>query len=262
LAARPGRQDRVLFFTQLGKMYVALADYSRAIRAFDDALHDKSKDWEANLERARAFSAIEMNRRAVESYERCIKLRPNAAAPLEELAAVFQRQGFLDKALLYYGKALKIEPKPETVLRIADCHVYAKRIDKATETLEQAKVKLPRAEYDVRLGDIYRQQGSLSKARTAWEEALRANPKLDDVKLKLALIYDQLHRRGDTDRLFQQLLSGYPESPLVHYFRALVLYERGEITASKQEAMVVKRLGPTEIVSHYTDLLLAQMGRS
>ena len=40
LAARPGRSDRVRFSTKLGRMYVALGDYSRAIRAFDDALHD------------------------------------------------------------------------------------------------------------------------------------------------------------------------------------------------------------------------------
>ena len=84
----------------------------------------------------------------------------------------------------------------------------------------------------MRLGDIYQNFGDLPHAGEAWEEALKADPKRDDVRLEARRwIYDQLHRRAeDADRMFKQLLAAYPQSPLVHYFKALVLWERGERT--------------------------------
>ena len=259
LATRPRRKERVRFFTQLGKMRMALQDYSRAIASFDDALHDSPKDWEANLARARAFSAIDLNQRAIESYQRCIRLRPTEAGPYEELGQVYERQGFLGKALNMYQQALARGPKAEIYLHMADCYVHLKNITQAVQILTQAKSSLPSADYDVRLGEIYQSLGDAAHAGTAWEAALKADPRRDDVRLKLTLIYDQLHRQADTDRLFKQLLTAYPSSPLVHYFRALVLLERGEKSAARDEALRVEQLSPTEIVSHYTELLLSQL---
>src|SRR5258708_2355343 len=172
LAARPGRADRVRYFTRLGKTRMAMQDYGRAIAAFDDALHDNPKDWESNLERARAFSSADIYQRAIESYERCIKLRPQEGAPYEDLARVYEKQGSQGRALAYFEKALAREAKPEIYLSMADCYVHLKNITQAIRVLEQAKTRLPRADYDVRLGDIYQSLGDLIRAGIAWEEAL------------------------------------------------------------------------------------------
>ncbi len=259
LAGRPGRADRVRYFTRLGNTRMALKDYGRAIEAFDDALHDNPKDWEANIQRARAFSAADLSQRAIESYLRCIKLKPDAVVPYEELADVYQKQGFLSNAIAYYEKALAREPKPEIYLHMADCYVHMKNVTQAMAILGQAKVRLPRADYDVRLGDIYQSLGDLSHAGLAWEEAIKADPKRDDVRLKLTMIYDQLHRRPETDRLFKNLIETYPQSPLVHYFKAMVLWGRGERTAARSEALFVQSLAPTEEVAHFNDLLLSEL---
>lgn len=259
LAARPAKKERVRLYTRLGKMRMVLGDYSRAIASFDDALHDNPKDWDANIERARAFFATDLNQRAIESYLHCIRLRPQESAPYEELGRVYERQGFLGKALGYYQQALAREPKPDTYLHMADCYVHLKDLPKAVDVLAQAKARLPRAEYDVRLGDIYQSLGDMARAGVAWEEALKSDPQRDDVRLKLAFIYDRLHRRADTDRMFSHLLATYPRSPLVHHMKAVVLWERGEISASRDEALQVERLSPTEQVSHYNELLLQQI---
>jgi tetratricopeptide (TPR) repeat protein len=261
LATRPHRKERVRLFTRLGLMHMALKDYSRAIASFDDALHDAPKDWEANLARARAFSAADINQRAIESYLRCIRLKAAEPAPYEELAGVYERQGFLGKALANYQQALVREPKPEIYLHMADCYVHLKNMTQAIDVLAQAKARLPRADYDVRLGEIYQSLGDLPHAVVAWEEAVKADPQRDDVRLKLTLLYDQLRRPNDADRLFKQLLSAYPESPLVHYFRALVLSERGEKSAAREEALRVRQLSPTELVAHYNELLLSNLGK-
>src|SRR5437879_6069530 len=240
-------------------MRMALKDYGRAISAYDDALHDSPKDWEANLARARAFSAADIDTRAIESYGRCIRLRPQEVAPYEEMAAVYEKQGFRGKALATYEKALARDPKPQIYLHMADCYVHEKNLVMAIQILSQAKARLPRADYDVRLGEIYQSLGDMARAVVAWEEALRADPKRDDVLLRLTLVYDQLRRPADADRLFRDLGASYPLSPLVHYFKALVLLNRGEKEAARTEALRVQQLSPTELVAHFNDLLLSEL---
>ena len=83
----PAGKNACDFLRSSGTCAWRLEDYSRAIAAYDDALHDDPKDWEANLARARAFSAIDLNQRAIESYLRCIKLKPTEAAPVRRIGA-------------------------------------------------------------------------------------------------------------------------------------------------------------------------------
>src|SRR5204863_10152670 len=124
------------------------------------------------------------------------------------------------------------------------------------------KTILPRADYDIRLGEIYRRHGDLKSACSAWEEARKSDAHRDDVRLQLALIYDRLSRPSDTDRMFKHLLEAYPRSPLVHFSRAWVLYARGDREGSRQEALVVQGLNPTALVLHYNDELLTQLKKN
>ena len=259
LASRPPRAERVKLFTKLGYMRMALGDYRGAIAAYDDALHDGPKDWDANIARARAFAAAEINQRAIESYQQCIKLKPREAAPYAELGQVYEKQGFLGKALDQYSRALALEPKPETYLHMADCYVHQKNITEAIQILSQAKSRLPRAEYDVRLGEIYQNLGDIERASSAWEDAIRADPKRDDVKLRLALVYASNRHPQEADRLMRGPLSNYPDSPVVHYIHALVLLDRGDRGGAQKEAQSVQTLGPTELVEHYNDLLISEL---
>ena len=124
LATRPAPKGaRAAFHSARDRCAWRFKDYSRAIASFDDALHDGPKDWDANLARARAFSAIDMNQRAIESYLRCIRLRPTEAAPYEELAGVYERQGFLGKALAIISRRWRVSPSRRFICtwRIVTC---------------------------------------------------------------------------------------------------------------------------------------------
>lgn len=259
LAARPRKAERVKLSTRLGHARMAQQDYSRAIAAYDDALHDSAKDWEASISQARAFSAADLNKRAIESYEHCIRLRPEEAAPYEEIAQVYERQGFLTKAISYYDKALTRDPKPAVYLRLADCYAHQKNMAKAIEILSFAKSRLPRAEYDVRLGEIYLRLGDTPRAMQAWEDALKADTRRDDVRLSLMMLYDHAGRRPESERLYRDVSNAFPESPLVHYLRAMMLLERGERESARVEALRVQQLSPTELVAHFNELLLLEI---
>lgn len=260
LASRPPKRERVKYFIQLGKMRDAAQDYGAAIGSFQDALHDEPESWDANLALARSYGKIELNSRAVEVYMRCIALRPRSVEGYQEIAGIYQRMGYLNKAIAYYQKAIKINPQVESYLGMADCYVRQDDIGHATGILQMAKAALPRADYDVRLGDIYEKQGDWAKAAASWEEALKMDSHMDDLRLKLAMVYGKLHRKSDADRLFRQLMAAYPDSPLVHFLRAWMLFDRGDREGSRNEALQVERLAPTELVRHYNERLLLQLG--
>src|SRR5436305_977388 len=145
-------------------------------------------------------------------YKGYMKLQPNSAEPYEGIARVYQQLGFLNKAVTHFQKALTIEKKPETYLALSDTFVRQGDIVQARDILQQAKAVLPRADYDVRLGEIYRHHGDIKKACAAWEDALKIDPHRDDVRLQLAIAYDWIQRPAETDRMFRRLLADYPAS--------------------------------------------------
>jgi tetratricopeptide (TPR) repeat protein len=261
LSARPSKTERVKFFIELGRLRDASQDYSGAISSFQDALHDQPDSWDANLALARSYGKIELNSQAIDAYKHCILLRPKSEEGYQEIAGIYQHMGYLNKAINFYQKAIKIKPQVESYLGMADCYVRQDDITHATEILQQAKTVLPRADYDVRLGDIYEKQGNWSKAAASWEEALHTDARLDDLRLKLAMVYTKLHRKTDADRLLKELMTRYPDSPLVHFLRAWILFDRGDRQGSRSEALQVERLDPTELVRHYNERLLLQLGK-
>jgi tetratricopeptide (TPR) repeat protein len=259
LASRPSRRQRVEMFIQLGKMRVALQDFGGAISAFQDALHDNPHSWEARLALARAYARVELNSRALGEYGKCIDLHPKAPEPYEEMAAVYQRLSYYGKAIAFYQKALRLRARPESFLGMADCYAHQDNFSQATNVLQQAKAVLPRADYDVRLGSIYRDRGDLMHAVGAWEEALKTDASRDDVRLNLALAYGELRRFRDAEAMYRPLLKRYPQSPLVHFLHAWTLYDRADYRAAKSEALAVKGLSPSEVVRHYDERLLNEL---
>jgi tetratricopeptide (TPR) repeat protein len=259
LASRPSRRDRIQYNIALGQMREAVQNYGGAIAAYQDAQHDDPDSWDANLCLARAYDHAELNVNAIGVYQQCMKLRPTAPEPYEGLAKVYAQLGFLNKAVDHYKKALDREKRPETYLALSDTYARQGDSERAQQILQTAKTLLPRADYDVRLGEIYRKHGALKKACAGWEEALKLDPQRNDVRLQLALAYDRIHRAADSDRMFKTLLAVYPQSPLVHYSRAWVLFARGDHAGAKQEALAVQALGPTAVVQHFNNHLLEEL---
>lgn len=259
LASRPSRRDRIEYSIALGHMREANEDYGNAIAAYQDAQHDDPKSWEANLSLARAYDHAELNANAIEVYKKCMQLKPSAWEPYEGLAHVYSQLGFLNKAVENYLKALTLEKRPEIYLALSDTYARQGDMERAQQILQTAKVLLPRADYDVRLGEIYRKHGALKKACAAWEEALRLDPQRNDVRLQLALAYDRINRPTDSDVMFKTLMADYPQSPLVHYSRAWVLFARGDHAGAKKEALTVEALGATAVVQHFNSQLLQEL---
>lgn len=259
LASRPSRRQRVELFVALGRMRFALQDFNGAIGAFEDALHDDPHSWEAHFSLAQAYARVELNTRAIEEYQRCLALKPEALDAYEEMASIYQRLSYFDKAIACYEKVLQREARPESFLGLADCYVGEDDFGRATEILQRAKAVLPRADYDVQLGEVYRKRGYLAQAVSSWKEALQLDPGRDDVRLSLAVVEGQMRQFTDADRLYRRLLAAFPKSPLVHFCHAWALYDRGDRRAARMEALTVRALEPADMIKQYNERLLAQL---
>lgn len=260
LASRPPRHERVRFFIELGRMRESVQDYSGAISAYEDAIHDDAKSFDARMLLGYAYAKVDLYKPAEDAFVAAHKIRAKAHEPLQGVADLYAKRGYPDKAITAYRKALDLEPRQASAtLGLADCYMRLSDFANAQLVLERAASIAPSAEFNRRLAELYRRQGNPEKALAALETALKSDEKRDDILLNLAMLYAQTGRSKDSDRVFQALQKTYPASPLVRFMNAWVLYERGDRSGARHQALEARRLAPTTLVKHYNDKLLQRL---
>ena len=123
-----------------------------------------------------------------EAYDRCLKQTQAAKAEaLWKEGKVQESVGSLRDAVQYYQQAVKLDPKAEYLThlveillpRTTDLHYLADLAQKVTE-------QKPDVAYHWQLlGQVYEQARLLKKAQSAYERALKLDPKNDGVKKAL-----------------------------------------------------------------------------
>jgi len=258
LATRPGKKERVRLFTELGRLRQSTGDYKGAISAYEDARHDDSRAWQANLQLAEVYAKVGMYQQSEQVYLHCLALRPNDVGARDGLGHLYTERGFLKQAIDIYTETLKHRPTAKTYTGLSECYWRRNNFSSAIETLEKAKASGIPGDYDTALGFVYRRQGNFSQAAAAWEKVLWAHPDRVDIKLNLVWVYEPLGRTKDSERLLKELLAAYPQSPLLHFTQAWISARHGNITAARREAAHVDELSPTDLVKHYNERLIQE----
>ncbi len=262
LASRPPKAERVKLFIELGRMREAVLDYRGAIRAYEDALHDNRKSFEAHMLLGKVYTHSDLYKQGVDSFQAAQALDSGSSQPHQALGDAYARRGYLEKAIHAYEDALSRDATlVSAYLGLADVYARMSNFTQAEETLQRAETMAPAAEYQVRLGLLHRRQGRLKKARETWEKALGNDPKRDDVRLDLALVDEALGDHPAADLLFADLLKRYPQSPLVLFFRARALARRGQTAEAKRLAVNALTLSPSTLVQHYNKKLIERLDR-
>lgn len=262
LASRPPRRERVLYFTELGKIRDAMDDPSGAIDAYEDAIHDDSHAFEARIRLGTAYARIDLYAPAEHAYQNAARLNPRSHEPWRGLGKLYLRRGYLEKAVESLDAARQLAPGDlETALLLADAYRRRGQPEAAETLLQQMRTRGASELIDVRLGELYRARGQWAKAAQAWEQALAARPALPEVRLNLSLAYEQLGRSREAERLLDGLLKEFPRSPLLHFWRAKMAMNRGETGGARTHALEVRRLRATPLILSLTDQLLAQLER-
>jgi tetratricopeptide (TPR) repeat protein len=148
--------------------------------------------------------------KAIQSYQKVIKLDPNYVEAYNNLGIIYQELGDFDKAFEAYQKSVEINPHYEKGYNNLGILYYLQgHNEEALESYRKAlAINSNSIESHINLGVLLKKQGHLDKAIESYQNALEINPLLREVHYNIALLYEQ---------------SGNIESAIGHYLQFISL---------------------------------------
>ncbi len=156
------------------------------------------------------------------------------AALLYRKAVSFQKEMRWQKAIETYQRLLKLEPmSAEVYNNLGVCYEKKGELKMAATSFEKAISINPRfyPSYN-NLGIIYYRLKNFDKARAAYEQALQLNPGNSQSEINLALVYERLRRRQLAQRTLERVLANDPENVEAHYNLGRILEDQGKPEAA------------------------------
>ena len=96
---------------QLGKQYVTLKDYKKALAAYDFAIISDDTFVGAYLERGKVLETLKRHEDAIENYSITLKLDDPSSFALLRIGACHEKLGNLELAIQYYDRTVHEDPQ-------------------------------------------------------------------------------------------------------------------------------------------------------
>ncbi len=148
--------------------------------------------------------------RAIEIYEKALRMSPNFAEGHNNLGVAYQDKGLLDNAMREYKLAIRLKPN------------YPEAYNNLGWALLQA-------------GDV---DGAIAK----YQQALKYGTEFVHIQINLAWAY---HQKGDYDtaiRINQEILNKHPDELLARYNLALAYLCKGDTKRAEKEYKIAFKL--------------------
>jgi protein O-mannosyl-transferase len=151
-----------------------------AIPALQDGVRLRPQDASAHLNLAGAYALSGHRQEAIQQYEAGLPLardRSGLAAPYETLGRLYEQTGNYAQAILSYAEALSIDPQRASA---------RERLNRAEVSAAIREVaERPSAPAYFKLGQLMQQRGQTEQARSAYQQALKLDPKMAAAKTAL-----------------------------------------------------------------------------
>lgn len=212
-----------------------------------------------------SFETLENYDKAIECFERVLKIDPNNIPSLVGIAAQYRSKGFFPKAIEFYNVALKTEGDHQGTVSeaIAHCYLMVEDLGESYKAYQRAinmlpNPNVPKLWYGIAI--LYDRCGSFDLAKEAFNRVLEIDPnynKKADIYFRLGIIYKQEHKfqraldnfnlvlknppppLGISDIWFQ---IGHIQETLEDYPNAQYAYER-VLEDNPSHAKVLQQLG-------------------
>ncbi len=147
--------------------------------------------------------------RALELYEKALKIRPDKEDAHYNAALIYQERGQYRKALQHFMASLRLKPYYSTTYyNIAMIYQAEGRIADALRFYKGAIIVDPRNEdAHYNLAWLYQDIGDYKNALTHYTEVLRLNPRSVDAHFNMGLIYEAEGRSDLAAREYTKALS-------------------------------------------------------
>ena len=189
----------------LGVAYRRIGMTDSAIFAYSRALALRKDYWEALYNLGLAYWYSNRVEKAYRTFKRLLQYKPHNPKIWYFLGRVYEKLNHIDSAIMAYKKAIELLPDyRRALIRLA-------KLDKSTYTLKLLENYLQNNSADSRilklLGDIYYQQGKISKAKKIYIKALNLDPTNQHILKTLATLYEKEGNINKAIEYWQEVLN-------------------------------------------------------
>ena len=191
--------DRLDIRFNLGNAYFALGRYEAAADEYAAALMVAPEPRRPNVLRLLGRSLARAGRfaRAVEPYSELAVLKPQELEPRLALGSLHGRLGRADSSMHQYGEALRLDPGHPTALLEAGLLLLERgELDEAIALVQRSASRQPSPRAHAILGSVHEERREWGKAIAAYRAALRLDPDYEEVKNRLAAVYEMADGAG------------------------------------------------------------------
>jgi tetratricopeptide (TPR) repeat protein len=168
--------DDVDNWIMLGRLYKVQQNSVEAEKAYKKALEVEPDNEDALIGLAMVYADLGDNQRASEVLKKVVDKRPTLRT-LTALASSYEQLKEYDLAAQTYRRALEISPRSDIKRALAQTLLLAEKTDEALKVYKELIQEDPKDfQSQLRLSQIYRQQGQFGKAREALDQAKELVP--------------------------------------------------------------------------------------
>ncbi len=212
-------------YLTLGNLLLKQEKPLKAIECYQRIIKVNPNSFEAAHNLGEALSQLERWSEAIDSYKQALKINLNSAITCHRLADAYVKVQFYDEAIIYYQKAIEIEPN--------SFQAYQK------------------------IAQLLYQQQQYERAMQAYLKAMELQPFYQWSYWNLWNILAEHHKLNDALTLYQNAVERYPDAPLIELNQGEILTRLGKLKpaiAAYQRAIYkkTKRSNP-EIIDQYWD---------
>jgi predicted O-linked N-acetylglucosamine transferase (SPINDLY family) len=194
-----------------------------------------------------ASAELGLQKDAVLSYQRALKLQPGIAQAHNNLGVALRSLGRNKEALTSFRRAIELEPDSASAhTNLGITYKDLGRLEKAAASYRRATELDPAlVEAHLNLGNIHWGQGQYEQALGCYQDALRANPNHTGVHQSLGLALQELGRYDEAAASFRTALQLHPNDAETHYNLGVVLGQLRRYSDAAESYRKALALRPT-----------------
>jgi tetratricopeptide (TPR) repeat protein len=205
------KPDNPYFYLRLAKALNKQGKVYGAIAAYQEAIELNSEQPAYVYHQLGNLLLEEKNelKVAIDIYENIDDLNPNFLASLyTKFAKKLQEDDDLDEAIVYYQKAIKLQPDfPNRYRLLGDVFLQKQYFDEAVTCYKKAiKIKPDFPVVYQKIGDVYQQKGELDIAVQCYQKVLEFNPNATYIYRLIGNILTQQGRVGEAQGYYMKAL--------------------------------------------------------
>jgi len=197
----------------LGKKYLDIEVYQKALKALDFAIAIDDKFLSAYYDKAFVYKKLQQYDLALEYYKLTLDIADPTAFTFYHMARIYEKIQDYDEAVTNYLYAINEDPGHyKSWIKLVQIKVFLKEYDAALEVNKKALEIVNNQELFELLGSIYELKKDYQKAIPAFEMGLKLGTVKLQTILKLADLYKQTHQLEKFRNLLLEAKQQFPDS--------------------------------------------------